>query len=31
VFSSDKLFPWYYEMWFSWRTHNPENENIWKN
>ena len=19
----------YYEMWFSWRTHNPKNENIW--
>ena len=21
--------PGYYEMWFSWRTHNTENENIW--
>lgn len=24
-----EILPWYYEMWFSWRSHNTLNKNIW--
>jgi len=24
-----EILPWYYEMWFSWMTHNEGNKNIW--
>jgi len=29
VKSDNTVIPGYYEMWFSWRTHNLENDNIW--
>jgi len=25
-----KELPWYYEMWFSWATHNKGSKNVWK-
>jgi len=25
----DTILPWYYEMWFSWISHNQWNKNVW--
>jgi len=30
VRSNDRVIPWYFEMWFSWVSHNQWNKNIWK-
>ncbi len=27
---NSKDLPWYYEMWFSWATHNKGSKNVWK-
>ncbi len=29
VSKNEKIVNWYYEMWFSWITHNPWNKNVW--
>ena len=29
VTNNNKEIPWYYEMWFSWVTHNIWNKNVW--
>ncbi len=26
---SGNMLPWYFEMWFSWRTHNKNSQNYW--
>lgn len=29
VVKNDEILPWYFEMWFSWASHNEGNKNIW--
>lgn len=31
VFLQDEVLPWYFEMWFSWRSHNKNNPYVWSN